>query len=42
MITINLNSATDNGSWNRIDVNRLANPNTVWKDTFLFYISEQF
>ncbi len=39
LITFSLNSEAENGLWVGIDVNGLANPNTVGRDTFLFYFS---
>mgnify|MGYP002536050920 CR=1 FL=1 len=42
MITINLNSAVDNGMWVGIDVNGLSKPNRIGRDTFLFFLSPQY
>lgn len=42
MITMNLNSGTENGLWVGIDVNGLGKPNQIGKDTFLFFFSAQY
>ncbi|MDR1168252.1 MAG: type II secretion system GspH family protein [Heliobacteriaceae bacterium] len=39
MVTLNLNSTADNGLWVGLDVNGLAKPNQIGRDTFLFFCS---
>ncbi len=39
MITTNLNSSGEKGMWVGIDVNGISKPNTIGKDTFLFFLS---
>lgn len=41
LITINLNNSNDGGLWVGIDVNGFAKPNTVGKDTFLFFFNHK-
>lgn len=42
MVSMNLNSVGDSGLWIGIDVNGLSQPNTVGKDTFLFFLSPEY
>lgn len=42
MITFNLNSSAEKGLWVAIDVNGLKMPNTIGKDTFIFFISADY
>ena len=44
MITINLDPdpSLNNGFWIGIDTNGFANPNTVGKDTFLYFLTPEF
>lgn len=42
MITMNLNSAGENGMWIGIDVNGISRPNRIGRDTFLFFLSPQY
>lgn len=41
LVTFNLNSSNDKGLWVGIDINGLAKPNTVGKDTFLFFFDSK-
>ncbi len=42
MITMNMESTAEKGLWVGIDVNALAKPNQIGKDTFLFFLSSEY
>lgn len=42
LLTLNLNSGTENAIWVGIDTNGLSKPNQIGKDTFLFIFSSQY
>lgn len=42
MVSMNMNQADENGIWVGIDINGLAKPNTIGKDTFLFFFSSKY
>ncbi len=42
MVSMNMNQVNENGIWVGIDVNGLAKPNTIGKDTFLFFFSSKY
>ncbi len=42
MVSMNLNSAGESGLWVAIDINGLAKPNRVGRDTFLFFVSSEY
>lgn len=42
MISMNLNSSNEAGLWVAIDINGLAKPNRIGRDTFLFFVSSEY
>jgi len=42
MVSMNLNSSAEAGLWVAIDVNGISKPNTIGKDTFLFFLSSEY
>lgn len=42
MVSMNLNSSKEGGLWVGIDVNGLAKPNMIGRDTFLFFCSSEY
>ncbi len=42
IVTMHLNGTNENGLWVGIDVNGLAQPNQIGKDTFLFFFSSEY
>lgn len=42
IITMHQNGSNENGLWVGIDINGLAQPNQIGKDTFLFFLSNEY